>query len=37
MTNAVLAFAVALLGWAPLAIVFSWSLNRLRRRSYDRP
>lgn len=31
MTNAVLAFAVALLGWAPLAIVFSWSLNRLRR------
>jgi len=31
MTNATLAFAVALLGWAPLAIVFSWRLDRLRR------
>ena len=31
MTNATLAFAVALLGWAPLAVVFSWRLDRLRR------
>lgn len=31
MTFATLAFVVALLGWAPIAVVFSWSLYRLRR------
>ena len=27
MTSAALAFAVALLGWAPLALVFAWRLR----------
>jgi len=28
MTNATLAFAVALLGWAPLVVLLSWRLRR---------
>ena len=31
MTNATLAFAVALLGWAPLVVLLAWRLHRLRR------
>ena len=31
MTYPILACAVALLGWASLAVVFAWRLDRLRR------
>lgn len=31
MTNATLAFAVALLGWAPLVVLLAWRLRRAER------